>query len=361
MKTKKTIHKVAISSSLSFLLCNQSVFGGLTYIVETDTNGDFVPGAGVGGITNTWNGNGTVQANVAPDPVAGTDDTLVEDFSGSGTLGLGNVQLRTGDPRWFDPQGAGYNFANSGVGWSFSVTLGSGTGDIILQSPVAFIGNSYQHFTIGDLQGVDSVTVEFNFDTPIAPVRAFTAGVPFIAGVRSRTDGLVANTTATFLNPIVLTDNDPTSGVLDISAASGFPSTSDLVTFGPGVSGWTNSASHSWDLTGSSSTTDFAAPAFLDLDGDGVADQPDAPSVVGGNANDGNLDEIERFYATGMRFEFTPDGGGTFANGSEFQFSTNGAQYEDSLAAAAGAVVPEPSSSALLAGGVAALMLRRKR
>lgn len=50
MKTKKTIHKVAISSSLSFLLYNQSVFGGLTYIVETDTNGDFVSGAGVASI-----------------------------------------------------------------------------------------------------------------------------------------------------------------------------------------------------------------------------------------------------------------------------------------------------------------------
>lgn len=353
MKTMTSKYALILAPAL-LLSVIQSATGASIYRVETDTNGDFVTGGAIGGLTNYWTGNGTVQANIAPDTVAGTNDTLVQDFSGTGTLGLGHVRVRTGNiPKWFDPQGTNnYDFSNSGVEWYVSVTLGSGTGDVILQTPVSYFGSNYQNLTIGDLQGVNKLSFEVNFSAPLAPIRA-SAGVPFLGGVRST--NTTAAVTATILNPITITDNDPTPGVLDLSSSPGIPAGSDMQGFPAAIGDWGDSATHSWNLVGGP-TAPWYGPSHLDIDGGGVLQ----PELTG--EGDGILDEIERFYATGIRYELTPDGGTTFANGSQFLFSFNGVQFEDSLATAqAGLAIPEPSLTALLGLGGLALALRRRR
>ena len=319
-----------------------------TYLVETDSNGDFQSTAlGTASWTGTGATGGTVQNDVSTAAAIANGnnrDLLVDNFSGTQTLSLGNFSISCGAPLWFGtgtPQNAGFT-------WSMTMSVGSGTADLSVGNITStnLPEDRFANIILHDLQGVSSLSFTANFGTPIAAARTGPSTPPYLGGIRSG-GGHDVMVTTTMLNPILVTDG--AGAGLDLTASQGLPAGADMITINNSEDSWGSGASSTWNIT----NTDFQGPNVVDLDGGGVS----APSVASGG--NGVLDEIERVYATGIRFDITPEGGGNFSSDADFLFSFNGVHYEDSFASAL--TVPEPSTSVLLALACASVILRRKK
>ena len=232
---------------------------------------------------------------------------------------------------------------------TMTVSLGgSGSADIAVN--LAGPGGIHPTgFNVTNLQGgVTSVTVEFNFSTPLAA--AFAEPVPrsnspFLAGFRTQQTLTAANFTAEYLGIRHTT-------TLGGAFIGGLPVGADSVDMSNNTFDWGSDPSFSGIA---SNANPWEGVNLFDVDGSG------GPYTTGVN-NDGILQDAEQVYATGMRFTFTPGAGdadGLF-DGANFLFSLNGTQYVDTFANSL-TFVPEPSGAVLLSLGLCSVICRRRR
>jgi hypothetical protein len=232
---------------------------------------------------------------------------------------------------------------------TMTVSLGgSGSADIAVN--LAGPGGIHPTgFNVTNLQGgVTSVTVEFNFSTPLAA--AFAEPVPksnspFLVGFRTQQTLTAANFTAEYLGIRHTT-------TLGGAFIGGLPVGADSVDMSSNTFDWGSDPSFSGIA---SNANPWEGVNLFDVDGSG------GPYTTGIN-NDGILQDAEQVYATGMRFTFTPGAGdadGLF-DGANFLFSLNGTQYVDTFANSL-TFVPEPSGAVLLSLGLCSVICRRRR
>lgn len=302
--------------------------------LATDGSGNFInPG------TTGWSGTGTVVGAAGYNTTSGA--TMISGFTGSG-----NVLTMGAATGW------GTTLLDTTTA-TMTISLGgSGSADIAvnLSGPG---GLRPSGFNVTNLQGgVTSVTVEFNFSTPLAA--AFAEPVPrtnspFLAAFRTQNTLTAADFTAEYLGIRHTTSLDgPFIGGLPagLTAADSIEMSNSAFDWGGGAS-----------FSGTSSNSNFAFEGvnLFDVDGSG------GPYTTGVN-NDSILQDAEQVYATGMRFTFTPGAGdadGLF-DGANFLFSLNGTQYQDTFANSL-TFVPEPSGAVLLSLGLCSVICRRRR
>ena len=319
---------------LILALTSQLASGALIFSdLATDASGNFVnPG------TTGWSGTGTVVGPAGYNTTTGA--TMISSFTGSGNV------LTMGEAT-----GWGTTLLDTTTA-TMTVSLGgSGSADIA----VNLSGPGGIHptgFNVTNLQGgVTSVTVEFNFSTPLAA--AFAEPVPrsnspFLAGFRTQQTLTAANFTAEYLGIRHTT-------ALDSAFIVGLPgglTAADSVEMSGSTFDWGGDPSFSGIA---SNANPWEGVNLFDVDGSG------GPYTTGVN-NDGILQDAEQVYATGMRFTFTPGAGdadGLF-DGANFLFSLNGTQYVDTFANSL-TFVPEPSGAVLLSLGLCSVICRRRR
>lgn len=316
---------------LILALTSQLASGALIFSdLATDASGNFVnPG------TTGWSGTGTVVGPAGYNTTSGA--TMISSFTGSGNV------LTMGEAT-----GWGTTLLDTTTA-TMTVSLGgSGSADIAVN--LAGPGGIHPTgFNVTNLQGgVTSVTVEFNFSTPLAA--AFAEPVPrsnspFLAGFRTQQTLTAANFTAEYLGIRHTT-------TLGGAFIGGLPVGADSVDMSSNTFDWGSDPSFSGIA---SNANPWEGVNLFDVDGSG------GPYTTGVN-NDGILQDAEQVYATGMRFTFTPGAGdadGLF-DGANFLFSLNGTQYVDTFANSL-TFVPEPSGAVLLSLGLCSVICRRRR
>jgi len=319
---------------LILALTSQLASGALIFSdLATDASGNFVnPG------TTGWSGTGTVVGPAGYNTTSGA--TMISSFTGSGNV------LTMGEAT-----GWGTTLLDTTTA-TMTVSLGgSGSADIAVN--LAGPGGIHPTgFNVTNLQGgVTSVTVEFNFSTPLAA--AFAEPVPrsnspFLVGFRTQETLTAANFTAEYLGIRHTT-------ALDSAFIGGLPgglTAADSVEMSGSTFDWGSDPSFSGIA---SNANPWEGVNLFDVDGSG------GPYTTGVN-NDGILQDAEQVYATGMRFTFTPGAGdadGLF-DGANFLFSLNGTQYVDTFANSL-TFVPEPSGAVLLSLGLCSVICRRRR
>ena len=239
--------------------------------------------------------------------------------------------------------GVGNKDFNTGVTMTIDFDLGNGSGDLSLNT-VLSSGNRWTNgFNVNNTVGVDVIEVEFNWSEPLAANfnTLPAANAPFLAAFR----GTNAEVTATYIG-------------LSYTTAT---TTTPAPTFSPGLPAGATGV----DLSNSSNTwgTDGATSSWTYNSGGGAWQgihgfDLNGGDYIGGSHNSGVIEDAEQVYATGISYTFKPIGGGNFADGSSFIFSTNGGQWTDTVEAAE--AVPEPSGALLLCFGLAFAILRRR-
>ena len=323
--------KVFPLNLLFLALASHMASGALLFNdLATDASGNFVnPG------TTGWSGTGTVVGPAGYNTTSGA--TMISSFTGSGNV------LTMGEAT-----GWGTTLLDTTTA-TMTVSLGgSGSADIAVN--LAGPGGIHPTgFNVTNLQGgVTSVTVEFNFSTPLAA--AFAEPVPrsnspFLAGFRTQQTLTAANFTAEYLGIRHTT-------TLGGAFIGGLPVGADSVDMSSNTFDWGSDPSFSGIA---SNANPWEGVNLFDVDGSG------GPYTTGVN-NDGILQDAEQVYATGMRFTFTPGAGdadGLF-DGANFLFSLNGTQYVDTFANSL-TFVPEPSGAVLLSLGLCSVICRRRR
>jgi hypothetical protein len=271
--------------------------------------------------------------------------TMINDFTGAGNI------LTLGPATGF---GATLVTPTTAT---MSVSLGgSGSGDIAINlgNPS---GNKPRNFNVTDLKGgVTSVTVEFNFSEPLAAATSGdsspTTSQPHLTSFRmlgSTTTGASWDADATYLGLRYTTDGTTFFSEVP-GAAVGVDALQSQSTWG------NDGASSSWTVT-STAQNAWQHINLFDVDASGSP-------YTGGISGDAILQDAEQVYATGIRYTFVPTNGG-FLDGSNFFFSTNGSQWQDTFADAqafvAPAFIPEPGTALLLALGLLPILLLRRR
>ena len=323
--------KVFPLNLLFLALASHMASGALLFNdLATDASGNFI-----NPITTGWSGTGTVVGAAGFGTVSG--NTMINDFTGSG-----NVLTMGAATGW------GTTLLDTTTA-TMTISLGgSGSGDIALNLSGPG-GLRPSGFNVTNLQGgVTSVTVEFNFSTPLAA--AFAEPVPktnspFLVGFRTQSTVTAANFTAEYLGIRHTTS-------LGGAFIGGLPVGADSVDMSNNTFDWGSDPSFSGIA---SNANPFEGVNLFDVDGSG------GPYTTGVN-NDGILQDAEQVYATGMRFTFTPGAGdadGLF-DGANFLFSLNGTQYVDTFANSL-TFVPEPSGAVLLSLGLCSVICRRRR
>ena len=316
---------------LILALTSQLASGALIFSdLATDASGNFVnPG------TTGWSGTGTVVGPAGYNTTSGA--TMISSFTGSGNV------LTMGEAT-----GWGTTLLDTTTA-TMTVSLGgSGSADIAVN--LAGPGGIHPTgFNVTNLQGgVTSVTVEFNFSTPLAAAFAEPiprSNSPFLAGFRTQQTLTAANFTAEYLGIRHTT-------TLGGAFIGGLPVGADSVDMSSNTFDWGSDPSFSGIA---SNANPWEGVNLFDVDGSG------GPYTTGVN-NDGILQDAEQVYATGMRFTFTPGAGdadGLF-DGANFLFSLNGTQYVDTFANSL-TFVPEPSGAVLLSLGLCSVICRRRR
>lgn len=163
---KKNTLIVATLSAFSFLA--PSAHGAGLVVIQTDANGNFVP-TNVG--TGSWSGDGTVTSGITGSE---NEVTFVSGTSG-GTFSPGNFAKRAGDPAVY----INGDRDNTGISLNISISVTGNNASFDIGGLTRFSDpEGWGNFRISNMQNVESLSVNYSFGEPIAPMRGTDSSFP---------------------------------------------------------------------------------------------------------------------------------------------------------------------------------------